>query len=302
MPSKCQFEEDAFQQLVDGAIGRLTNIVTTPGRVAENALGYDAACLLTADDLVAVVGPHVAPHAVGAAPTHPLHLGITVNATVWTNLAALPAAKIPPFRLNLFVQYKSPVGLSGGKAAQWPHWQAPYFRYEMEPKQLAVMAAIDGSGSGALGCYCSPDFLDAATLWSCTTKATILDHAHFVRAQQLASHGCYTYQSANGPGKAFSEPEIIPREDFPAMLEQAIAAGPKLTFEEAALRATKTIRNAIEDVLPRRSALASLLRQLDAARPADETDANGRRARLLAALEVIQAFEVFYRTRVITVG
>lgn len=102
MPEKCQFEEDCFQQQVDAAIARLTNIVTTPGRVTENILGYDGAYFIPPDKVFSVVGLNVLP----SPPSTPTsgNLGITVNPTVWKDLAKLDPAKIPKFRLNLFIQ------------------------------------------------------------------------------------------------------------------------------------------------------------------------------------------------------
>jgi len=302
MPTKCDFEEDAFQQLVDGAIGRLTRIVTTPGRVTENVLGYDAAFFLPVDHFAAALGPHIAPHALSSPTGNPLSVGITVDPAVWGSLTTINPAKIPPFRLNLFVQYKSPELLRGHNAAQWPSWLSPYYRFSMTPHQLAIMNKIDQFGPSALGCYCAPDFVDAQTLWKVTEAGNILDRAHFVRAQKLVSHGCYTYRTAKGTGVGFSEPEQIEPEDFSKMLLRAIADGRDMSLEEAILTASETILEVTDGRAARRGRLGTMLsNRLPGGRDGSSTE-DPQRRRMREALRVIRAFEIAYRSRVLIVG
>lgn len=202
MAAIAEFEEKEFECPLNGQLNR-GGKMWPPGQVLEQVVGFDAALFVDAVAVWAHLG----------VPTVPG--GRVVLATWWPGKdaqAALSNHPPPPFKLNVFLQYKRPEHLAGVRSREWKYWKAPYFRfYVTTHQQVALEACADALGTRGLVAYASPAFYKRANLFSHVEKGTLVTNTHFVKAALLKGHGLYTYATAVGTGRAYSKPvEIAP--------------------------------------------------------------------------------------------
>jgi len=287
MPLECQFEEDAFQQQIDIAIGKTTNISTTGGRRTENILGYDAAFYVNKDlRFLLDQRLYVRPSRVNRR-----WIGITVNDKVWTDLDKIPGFKIPPFKLNLFIQSKVPRKMVGHVAPEWDKWKEPYFRFDVRHPQHEIMMRINDAPNPPLVCYAAPAFNDAATLWRVTQAGDVLDHSHFVRVGKLKGHERYTYLNATSIGIGHSEAEDIENERWSEILRSRLEIAEEKTLEELLNSALENITNAVTGSTDIETSFKAIL----AATP-------GAISEIERTLYIIDAFESYFRIKLMILG
>lgn len=205
MSIACEFEEDAFQQALDVSLSKSTNIFTTPGRVSESILGYDAAFFLDPSNHLNLVRKIAYRRTARYLRLH----GVNITDEFFDDLSKL--SKNPPkFKLNLFVQYKVPEKMVGDKAKEWSFWKSDYYRYKIRQKQLEILCNLEEKSAGrAIVCYASPAFISSDLLESFVQSGTILDNSNFVSAGRLKGHHVYSYQAALCTGWAHSAAEEV---------------------------------------------------------------------------------------------
>jgi hypothetical protein len=179
-------------------------LLWSPGQVLEAIVGFDVALMVMDLSFWASIGFGAAPH------------GLPVLGSWWPGWPSLLLRPLfrfrtpPPFRLNLFLQYKRPEHLTQGKERK--HWKAAYFRFALTShQQRALEACATSLGPGGHVAYGSPAFFRRTDLFAYTENRTLADNTHFAPALQLANHSRYTYVSARAAGMAHSEPvEVQP--------------------------------------------------------------------------------------------
>src|SRR5262245_23462158 len=128
-----EFEEKE----VEGALNaQLSGRLWSPGQVLEYFVGFDAALDIESSLHWSLLGYTTPP------------VGTTISVLWWSSpaaQAALSQRPPPPFRLNLFLQYKRPEYLRSPTAVEWPHWNAPYFRFNIVAHQ---QSALDSCAAG----------------------------------------------------------------------------------------------------------------------------------------------------------
>ena len=153
-----QFKEKTYEKYFGFELARLTNVTFSPDQCDEAFLGFDDAFFLSWQ----LLKPRL-PH---------------MRRQRWARLHGLPLStfdiigdemsrRLPPFKFNLFVQYKRPEYLSRSSALEWPCWRNPYFRYETTPHQHELLAKIEHQSRGrAATVYAAPAFWRSDDLWS----------------------------------------------------------------------------------------------------------------------------------------
>jgi hypothetical protein len=194
---KIDFKEKTFEKYFSHEVARLTNITFSPDQCDENFLGFDDAFWLPL------------PWMIARAPF--------VRKSRWARMNGIDkktfekmgerfASRMPPFRFNLFVQYKRPDFLKTRGAGEWEHWHCPYYRYRITPHQQDVLAKIELQSQGrAATVYASPAFWQADDLWNNVQAGTVIANSNIASVGKLSGHGRYTYTSAGAKGKGHSE-------------------------------------------------------------------------------------------------
>lgn len=193
-----EFEEKEIECSLNGQLGN-GSLLWAPGQVLEKLVGFDVAMWTVNAVFWAARGFVTPPQgAVIAQGWWP------VPSTMFNNRS------LPPFNINLFLQYKRPEFLSRSSASEWTSWNRTYFRFKlMNHQQKALDACAAALGPNGLVAYACPAFYLRADYWQHILNGTLLKNTHFAPAQYLSGHGRYTYIDTTTPGIAHSEPSHV---------------------------------------------------------------------------------------------
>lgn len=120
-----QFKEKTFEKYFGHELARLTKVTFSPDQWDEALLGFDEAFHL----------PMLILHNLLRAPGRRRRNLPGIELSEIERLGDELSASLPPFKFNLFVQYKRPEYLRSTIAREWASWHKPYFRYETTPHQ-----------------------------------------------------------------------------------------------------------------------------------------------------------------------
>lgn len=277
---KVEFKEKPYEKYVSQELGRLTNFAYSPDQCDESFLGFDDAFLLAA------------PHLFMLAPFRRRSRRLRAFGLTIAELDLVDdeiVKRMPPFRFNLFIQYKRPEYLRTKGASEWVHWGSPYYRIELTPHQQAILEQIEaGSHGRAATVYAAPAFWTSADLFKHALAGEVVVNSAFADVARLAGHGKYTYSGPGHVGVGHSEPALIDntplRERIAAGLEQneaieasfhiiktAAAINDAVGYDDQAAARLAVVRSILEQDAPSRSQLGQALDTLIAFSEAFDT-------------------------------
>jgi hypothetical protein len=280
-----EFKEKTYEKYFSHEVSRLTNISYSPDACDENLLGFDEAFLLPL------------PWMVSRTPF--------VRRGRWARMHGMDirqldqisddfSRRLPPFRFNLFVQYKRPTFLQTRGAGEWENWGTPYYRYITTPHQQDLLEKIEQQSLGrAATIYASPAFWKSNDLWDNVKAQTIIENSNIASVGRLKGHGRYTYNSAGFQGKGHSEATDIESPAFESLIGRS-QEGEPLRFNTHIKRAAKLIvetTRSIDDASP-------LYNQAYSALGIEEFDDRS----FASALAVIEAFSDAFGVSYIAIG
>lgn len=191
-----QFEEKEFEGPLNLQLA-VQGRMWSPGQVLEKLVGFDAA-LLVHDAVFWARNGFTAP---------PPGATVLPGWWPWASSVFLRRKRVPPsYPLNVFLQYKRPEYLSGGRASEWSHWKRPYFRVSIiRHQQRALVACANEVGRNGVVAYASPAFHSRTALFNHVEQQTLVANTHFANPRKLTGHSRYTYVGAKQRGKAHSK-------------------------------------------------------------------------------------------------
>jgi hypothetical protein len=132
-------------------------------------------------------------------------------------------ARLPPFNLNLFVQYKRPEWLQRSNASEWASWNTSYYRYTIEPKQQGLLEKIIAAAAGrAAVVYAAPAFWESSELFDLARSGGIVANSNVASAAMLTGHQRLTYRAPGSFGIAHSEPENVEGPSLDTILRGSV--------------------------------------------------------------------------------
>jgi len=227
-----EFKEKTYEKYFGFELARLTNVTFSPDQCDEAFLGFDDAFFVPW------------PHLIGRFP----HM----RRSRWARLHGLSIQEfdrhigratkhMPPFRFNLFVQYKRPEYLFRSNAAEWLDWGNPYFRYTTTPHQQDLLEAIEQqSNNRAATVYASPAFWRADDLWGHVKAESVVDHSNIASVGRLRGHSRFSYVGSGCNGQGHSEATPLESTPFKQILETGMGQE-GLPFKQHVKRAAKQI-------------------------------------------------------------
>jgi hypothetical protein len=270
---KAEFKEKSYEKQFGVEIGRLTNIVYSPDQCDEKHLGFDDSFFLNLTLL-----KNLAPYRRNSRNARLTGMKITEL----EKLGATLSKRMPPFRFNVFAQYKRPEYLKSHAAKQWSDWSEPYYRYSTTPHQQLVLKDIEDVSKGrAISVYASPAFWRSSDLWKHIENGTAVDASNIAAAGRLVGHGKYTYIAAGHFGKGHSRAENIESDNFKKAIAMGLENEP-LPFD---LHVRKTAGVVVEAVQSNDLSSRVFQQASEARRNADLEEGS-----LLWALETIETF------------
>lgn len=196
-----EFKEKTYETYFLAEIARLTNILYSPDQTDEGSLGFDGSFLLPLPARQ-MVFPYVR--------FRRWRRLTGISATEINDFGAELNSHLPPFRLNLFVQYKRPEWMHGATAAERSSWNAPYFRYTIDAKQQGLLEDIVEAAAGrAAVVYAAAAFRLNSELFGHAEAGTVVPSSNISSVEMLNGHGRFTYTGPGSYGIAHSEPEAI---------------------------------------------------------------------------------------------
>lgn len=211
---KAKFKEKTYETAFLGELWARTNYVFAPDQCDEFSLGFDGAAFLPWDFIPSIF-PYVR--------RRRWHRYIGISATDINNFGRELNDRLPPFKLNLFVQFKRNEYLKYRNAKEWPSWNAAYYRYSIEQRQQTLMHRIsDVAGDRAASLYSAAAFHLSKELFDFQHTSSIIENSNIVNASLLNSHKVFTYNSSGNHGIGHSEPEEIHSPPFLETLNLAL--------------------------------------------------------------------------------
>ncbi|MFH0806577.1 MAG: hypothetical protein V1885_02540 [Candidatus Brennerbacteria bacterium] len=212
---RATFEEKTYENYFNSELDRRTEIYFPWGQVQEGHLGFDSSAFSRSRRLWRGLG-------------HPFWFfppfgGIELQeiADEMEQFLGIEIDHVPTMKANLLFQYKKPEYITTHLGAEWRHWNAPYYRYDIYRKQQDLLMHIHSTfGTRALVLYASPAIHDVNDLVKAHIALQLLDRSNFKRASDLDSHERNTYIQAGTYSIACSEPERIGNLDLLRTLEE----------------------------------------------------------------------------------
>ena len=271
---KTEFKEKTFEKYFSCEIARLTNITFSPDQCDEHFLGFDDAFLLPFPLLVGLA-PYV------RRSRWARRTGITLD--ILDDLLPELIERMPPFRFNLFVQYKRPEYLKTRGAKEWAAWHSPYYRIDITPHQQTLLENIDALSVGrAAVVYAAPAFWSSTDLWTHVESQKVIENSNIASCGLLAGHHCYTYAARGHGGHAHSEPVQVSSRPLDEIISAGLEANEPIDAKEHIIKMAKIVEEAI--------GMDDLSGQLFRLARGPELIRGRRRSRLIEALETLQTF------------
>ena len=233
-----EFKEKTYEKYFSGEIMRLINISFSPDQCDESFLGFDDAFLLPLNRLL-LIAPYIRRR-------RRRHLSGT-SLRKLDGLVEDAIKRMPPFRFNLFIQYKRPVYLRTRGAREWSHWGSAYYRFHITPHQQRLLERLDAISRGrSATIYASPAFWSASDLWRFTQADQIIPMSNVASAGRLRGHDCYTYNEPGHRGIGHSEPENIVSVSLSESIEAGLAANDPVDAESHVIQTAAIVREAAD--------------------------------------------------------
>lgn len=233
-----EFKEKPFETYFLAEMARLTNVLFSPDQTDEGILGFDGAFFLPLPEYRAF-SPYVRVrrwrHFLGMSASEIDEFGHALD------------ARLPPFNLNLFVQYKRPEWLQRSNATEWPSWSMSYFRFTIDAKQQGLLEKILSAAAGrAAVVYAAPAFWESSELFSLARSGGIIDRSNIASAGMLTGHQRFTYTAPGSFGIAHSEPENIEGPSLETVLRSG-ADNERLPFTKHVKATAGLIERGLEE-------------------------------------------------------
>jgi len=219
-----EFKEKTYEKYFGHELSRLTNITYSPDQCDEAILGFDEAFFLPIDWFLRF-GPHV------RRSRRARLTGIEIKQ--FNKFGKSVSGHLPPFRFNLFVQFKRPEFLTTKRAKQWSDWNQSYYRYQTTPHQQEALERIDAQSYGrAATIYASPAFWEAKELWSYVRNETVVEKSNMADVGKVKGHGHYSYVSPGFLGKGHSETVDIESQPISQVIGNGIERNDPLPLNQ----------------------------------------------------------------------
>lgn len=205
-----EFKEKPFETAFVGELRLRTNMLYAPDQCDENFLGFDAVAGVPWEFL-----PEFFPYVrhrkwrrfSGLSANELSHVGQRLN------------CRLPPFKMNLFIQFKRPEYLVRRSAGEWAHWKQNYFRCWIDANQQALLSRIASLANGrAASVYASPAFYKKDDFFKHMANNNIVESSNILSAPMLDGHSKYTYCEPGSRGIGHSEPKPIESESLESIL------------------------------------------------------------------------------------
>jgi hypothetical protein len=232
-----EFKEKTYEKYFGFELARLTKVTFSPDQCDEAFLGFDDSFFLPLAFL-----RHRLPHMRRQRWQRMLGLALPELDQIGAEISR----RLPPFRLNLFVQYKRPEFVEHFRGKEWACWKNAYFRYDITPHQQRLLANIEQQSHGrASVVYAAAAFWQNSDLYAYSRTENILNQSNIASVGRLKGHSRFSYRSAGCSGKGHSDPVDIESPPIRQIVEDGMRQE-TLPFNQHIKRAARQIEDALK--------------------------------------------------------
>lgn len=214
MSKVAEFEEKTYEKYFFGELLSRCSHTFSPGQVQESFIGFDDGFFIPWYHRLFF------PFETLALPRLRQLPGI--DSTMFEDDFGELIKHLPPFKLNLFIQYKRPEFVTSGHAKQRLHWNKSYYRYKIDQEQQSLLDTLHQVADGrAAVLYAAPAFYLKDSLFKAASKRQIIQKSNIAQAYRLTGHTVYTYADAGSHGIACSDPVSIESDDIDNLLNNS---------------------------------------------------------------------------------
>lgn len=214
MSHMSEFKEKPFEKYFCAELARKTNVMYSPDQCDEAFLGFDDAFFLRLPDLVPWL-PYMR-----RSRRHRLS---GVSPRELDGFAEEVIRRAPPFKFNVFLQYKRPEYIDHHRGKEWPCWEGPYYRFDTTPHQQDLLARLESKSAGrAAVVYASAAFWRNADLYTHAKNGTVIENSNIANVARLIGHGRFSYDSPGTFGYAHSDPVGIESTSLDQIIEDGL--------------------------------------------------------------------------------
>ncbi|ACZ12102.1 hypothetical protein [Sulfurospirillum deleyianum] len=204
------YEEKTFENYFNAELGNLSSVYFPLGQTQEGVIGADSVAYSKNRHLWKMFGY---PWFWFQPPYRGRDLQDIAQEMEHHTKASIQ--NIPKIKTNLLFQYKRSKYLILPSSGQWRHWNQPYFRYEIYPKQQKLLEHLESQfGQQALVLYAAPAIKNVEELVEASIKKQIIEKTNFQKVSNLSGHHKNTFVQAGTISKAFSQLEEIENVDL----------------------------------------------------------------------------------------
>lgn len=285
-----EFKEKTYETAFVGELRMLTKVIYAPDQYDEGMLGFDASAFIPWPELMPFL-PYRRfrrwRHLIGISSAEIKNMGDDLDNS------------LPPFRLNLFIQFKRPQYLTHSNAKEWSHWNREYFRYKVDANQQKLLQKLQGIASGrAAVVYAAPAIVKTNDLFAHQLNDAVIKNSNIVDAGLLTGHSKCTYADPGNVGMGHSEPEELNS----AKLEEILGnqETEELSFTQHVKGTANVIKALFEDEIDGRETLDLARRVVLGGDLADIYPRAG--GTWFDAAVTMAAFSMAFRIRVCAIG
>lgn len=237
MSEVAEFKEKTFEKYFGYEIARKTKITFSPDQCDEAFLGFDDAFFLSSIGTIPWL-PYMRRRRLARLS------GMSIGDI--DSLAEDAYRRLPPFKFNLFVQYKRPEYIDHHRGKEWAFWGAPYFRFDITVHQQKLLAEIERKASGrASVVYAAAAFWKSIDLYSHAIAETVVQNSNVANAARLNGHERFSYKKSGSFGRGHSEPVEIKSSPIQQIIEAGLQQE-ELAFSDHIKRLAIQIDHAVE--------------------------------------------------------
>ena len=198
-----EFEEKKYEQYMNYELADEFRLSPT-GQHEESLIGIDA--ILFSSN----------PNFWGLWPIPFVPRGFLAKPELWDlDEDQLNSSNLPPFRCNVFIQYKRPEHIFGHNSKEYSIWKKPYYRFKIDCEQQEILCKLERNiSSNSLVVYSCAAFMKSEELFDFYFRSELINNSNFVQPRYLRGHKSYTFENSGTHGVACSEPMHVENLDF----------------------------------------------------------------------------------------